>query len=457
MHSDSKKKIGVLVFSRKRPGFDQDWSKIVRTRSVGVFDTLGMNPVGADTLVFDDPTIRTALTSIKQAECDALVIIQPSIADGQLALSIMQQWSGPIVLWATPERPGDGNVSSCSLVGAHLFASILRQAGRPFELVYGDGEDVSVHADLLRAISLAATVRGLQHAKVGVIGTHAPGFVDLAADPFLMRKKIGVQLHSLSLSQYIDRVNAIPKERVQQDVEKILGLGLKASPGSDFPVSDETLELSSRYYLSISDLMKEAELDALAIQCWPELPNVFGHWPYLAVSRLTTEGKSVSIEGDVDAAIQSLMSRYLGIGLGFLTDWLEHDQSSIFFWHPGMAPLDLCHTIGSEDGPTLGPHFNGARPFVVDGALQSDQPVTVTRLWRCDGSYHITAFEGLAVQPKRRVTGNSLLVEVEGKKVPERFDDLIHAGMPHHVAVYPGRSAETFRRLARLLDLNWHQ
>ena len=456
MHSDSKKKIGVLVFSRKRPGFDQDWSQIVRTRSLGVLEALGMHPVGADTLVFDDPTIRTALISIQQAGCNALVIIQPSIADGQFAFSIMQQWSGPIVLWATPERPGDGKVSSCSLVGAHLFASIFRQGGHPFELVYGDAEDVSVEADLSRAISLVTTVARLRRSKVGVVGTHAPGFVDLSADPFLLRKEIGIQMLSLSLAQYIDRVNAVSKERVLQDVERVRELGLQASPGSDYAVSAETLETSSRYYLSLADLIQEAELDALTLQCWPELPNVFGHWPYLAVSRLTAEGNSVSIEGDVDAAIQSLMSRSLGLGTGFLTDWLEHDESSIFFWHPGMAPLDLCHAIGSNDGPTLGPHFNGARPFVVDGPLQSEQPVTVARLWRCDGGHHMTAFDGLAVQPRRKVSGNSLLVEVEDNRVRQRFDDLIHAGMPHHVTLYPGKSAETFRRLARLLGLNWH-
>jgi hypothetical protein len=63
------------------------------------------------------------------------------------------------------------------------------------------------------------------------------------------------------------------------------------------------------------------------------------HRPYLAVSRLTMEGKCVSIEGDVDGAIQSLVGSYLGIGPGFLTDWLEHDRSSISLWHPGMASL----------------------------------------------------------------------------------------------------------------------
>ena len=28
--------------------------------------------------------------------------------------------------------------------------------------------------------------------------------------------------------------------------------------------------------------MDEHRLDALALRCWPEIPNAFGVWPYLA-------------------------------------------------------------------------------------------------------------------------------------------------------------------------------
>jgi hypothetical protein len=117
----------------------------------------------------------------------------------------------------------------------------------------------------------------------------------------------------------------------------------------------------------------------------------------------------------------------------------------------------MCNATGCEDAPTLGGHFNGARPFVVDGQLQLAGDVTVSRLWRCDGRYHWTAFEGRSIPPRRSVTGNSLLVEVDGGKVPERFERLVHAGLPHHVTLHFGRHAETFRRLARALDIDWEQ
>jgi hypothetical protein len=44
---------------------------------------------------------------------------------------------------------------------------------------------------------------------------------------------------------------------------------------------------------------------------------------------------------------------------------------------------------------------------------------------------------------------------VAGRSVPERFDALIHEGMPHHVLMYYGHCADTLRRLARLMEIRW--
>ncbi|MBS1814235.1 MAG: L-fucose/L-arabinose isomerase family protein [Acidobacteria bacterium] len=446
-------KVGVLIFSRKRPGFDQEWSREIRERAIAAMKGCGFQCIGADRIVNDDQTVNTAMDEIEAAQCNALVVIQPSIADGQFAFTVSQRWSDPVILWGTPERPGDGKVSSCALVGQHLWASIYRQAQRPFEFVYGAPEEIA--DSLKRAVALCATVQRLRRAKLGVIGTHVPGFIDLAADPFLIRQTFGLQMHSLSLPQFIDRVREIAEDRVAEDLKIARALKLPITGGKD-AAPDEMLEMNSRFYLAMKDLMAEMSLQGLALQCWPELPNMLGHWPYLAVSRLTAEGTPVSIEGDVDGALSGLVTSLLGIGIGFLTDWLEHDDETAFFWHPGMAPLDMCNAVGCEQGPSLGEHFNGARPSVVDGELQTGSPVTISRLWRCDNRYHLAALEGDAIPPRRHVSGNSLLVQVDGGDVYARFERLLHAGLPHHVTLHYGRNADVLQRFARLLKLDWH-
>lgn len=155
------------------------------------------------------------------------------------------------------------------------------------------------------------------------------------------------------------------------------------------------------------------------------------------------------------------MNCLLGMGPGFLTDWLEHDRNTIFFWHPGMAPMDMCNAASREGGPTLAKHFNIVKPLVVDGRIREGEAVTVSRLWRCDGEYHMTAFEGRTIAPRRKLTGNTVLMELADEEmarrgtVPERFDRLVHAGMPHHVLLSFGAHAETFRRLARAVNVKW--
>ena len=448
--------IGVLILGRKRPGFDQEWNRITCERSLAALEEMGFNTVGADAPVVDEASTAAKLDELEQARCSALVMLQPSMGHGQLALTVAQRWAGPVVLWATPERPGDGKVSSCSLVGQHLWGSSLRQAGHAFELIYGDPDDADLRAELARAIAVARAAGELKHAKLGVIGTHAPGFIDLAAEPFLMRRTLGIQIHPLSLPQYIERVHAVPEEAVRKDVESVLAMKL---PMNEVTVDD--LPVNSRCYLAMLELIEEECLDGITIQCWPELPNLLGQWPYLAVSRLSTEGRAISIEGDVDGCAGSLMNCLLGMGPGFLTDWLEHDRNTIFFWHPGMAPMNMCSPVGSEGGPSLGRHFNIVKPLVVDGSVRAGEPATVARLWRCDGEYHMTAFEGRTIAPRRRLTGNTVLMELadeeiaRGGTVPERFDRLVHAGMPHHMLLSFGTHADTLRRLARAVGVRW--
>ena len=440
--------VGVLILGRKRPGFDQEWNRTMCGRAITALEQMGFTCFGADKPVVDDATLAAALKEIGSRGCDVLVMLQPSMGNGQLSLTLAQQWPRPIVLWATPERPGDGKVSSCSLVAQHLWASNLRQAGHPFELVYGDPDNKTVRDNLTRAIRLAHAVAKLQHAKIGMIGGHAPGYMDFAADPFLLRKSLGIQLHSLSLVQFVDRAKAIDDQRVDDDVRVVKKMGLPL-----LDVEEKDLAVNSRCYLAMRDIMQEESLQALSIQCWPELPEVL-QWPYLAISRLTTEGRAVSMEGDVDGAIAELIGVSLDLGAGFLTDWLEHDDWSIFLWHPGMAPLTMCYAAGETNGPVLARHFNITRPLVVDAPLQVGQPATVMRLWHCDSQYFMTAVEGRTVRPRRNLTGNTVLFETE-KNVPEYFDRLIHGGMPHHVLLFYGHCGETFRRLAQIIRIGW--
>ena len=48
--------MGVLILGRKRPGFDQEWNKMICSRSVAAMQSLGLKCIGQDAPVIDDQT-----------------------------------------------------------------------------------------------------------------------------------------------------------------------------------------------------------------------------------------------------------------------------------------------------------------------------------------------------------------------------------------------------------------
>ena len=443
-------KLGVIFLGRRRPGFDMEWGKAqeekirrwLRQGEFAVFEP----PEKA----IDDASLRQAMTACQKEGVGAIVLLQTTMGDGRLAPTMAQLWPDPVILWATPEKPDGDMISSCSLVGAHCWASVLRQMGHAFEVVYGDPDAKETQQRLREAVRLAATVRRLRSIRLGLIGGQAPGYFAMGADPFAMHHGLGVQLQMFSLIEFSNVVNALSDQAVAEDVDKVKALGM---PHKD--TSDADLPMASRLYLAMRSFLDNEALDAMTIRCWPEMPNTFGQWPYLGNARLADEGRAVACEGDADGALSAWIGESLGQGRAYLTDWLEHDSKAITVWHGGAAPMGLCPPVGEPGGPQIARHFNIKKPAVVEATLRENVPVTIMRLWRCDGRYYLTAREGKTIKPKRHLMGTNGLAQLDKQDPREWFEELCHQGMPHHVVVFEGHSADLLKRFARALNIQF--
>ncbi len=442
-------KLGLLIIGRKRPGFDLDWAKQVEAESLETLNALGFGAVTKARAV-DDASLQEALAQLRANGVNTLIVGQPTIGDGRLAPTIGQIWNDPVVLWATPERPGADKVTACALVGQHLFASLLRQLNRPFEIAYGPTHDTKTKAALADAVRLVHAASAIKRAKVGLVGSHVPGFSNMVVDPARLTASLGTQLVQLGLHEFIELAKSMDEARVKAEVDTIRALKLPAEEG----IGDAELAIDARYSLAMLDTMTASGLAALAVRCWPELPDVVGQWPYLAMSRLASEHQAVALEGDADGALCSLISELICAGPSFITDWLAHDEYTITAWHPGMAPFQLCPAVGTPGGPRLSRHFNNRKPLCVDAELRADMNVTLFRLWSCDGRYHLTAVEARTEKLQHPLAGNSISLRLS-RSVPRWFDDLCHAGMPHHLSIAEGQHAEHLRRFARLFDISF--
>ena len=219
--------------------------------------------------------------------------------------------------------------------------------------------------------------------------------------------------------------------------------------------NDGDLPMASRLYMAMRRFMDHESLDALTVREWPEMPNTFGQWPYFGIARLVDEGRSVACEGDADGALSAWIGESLGMGRAYLSDWLEHDDSTITLWHGGAAPMSLCPPTGEPGAPLIARHFNIKKPAVIEAALRVNMPVTVLRFWRCDGRYLLTARQGRTIKPRRDLMGTNALAQIADQNPREWFDQICHQGMPHHVVVFSGHHTEVLRRFARIMNIQF--
>lgn len=448
--NDKPSTLGIIFLGRQRPGFDMEWGRQMEERARRALQQTGSLLVEPPKKVIDDLSLRQAIAACETNRVEVIVLLQTTMGDGRLAPTFAQLWPDPPVLWATPEKPDGDMISSCSLVGTHAWASTLRQMGHSFEIIYGHPDAAETQKQLRETVRLAATVRRLRSVRMGLIGSHAPGYFAMHADMFALHRSLGVQLQTFSLLEFEDVVQAIHGEAVADDVAKVKALGI---PHKD--TSDEDLPMASRLYLAMKSYLDNENLDVLAVRCWPEMPNVFGQWPYLGIARLADDGWAVACEGDVEGALCAWIGQRLGMGRCYLSDWLEHDRETITLWHIGAAPMSLSPPPGDPGGPRLARHFNIKKPIVVEATIRENMPVTLLRFWRCNGSYFLTAREGMTLRPKRHLMGTNALARLEKQDPREWFEELCHQGMPHHLAVFEGHHASLLRRLARTLDIRF--
>ncbi len=449
MNREKSQKLGLLFLGRKRPGFDQEWGRRIEERVRLFLQKTEFAVFEPPEKTVDESSLRRAMDACDAARVEALVLLQTTMGDARLSQTLAQRWPDPVVLWATPEKPDGDMISSCSLVGAQCWASVFRQMGHSFDLVYGDPDSPETRRRFDEAARMAVTARRLRGVRLGIIGGQAPGYFAMSADPFAIYRGLGAQVQSFSLIEFANVVNGLSEQVVTEDVARVTALGL---PLKD--ITAEDLPMASRIYLAMRSFFENETLDALTIRCWPEMANTFGQWPYLGVARLTDEGRAVAIEGDADAALSAWLVETLGLGRCYLSDWLEHDAETITLWHGGAAPMSLCEPVGSPGGPTIARHFNIRKPAVVEATLRAGMPVTLFRFWRLEGKYFLTAREGETLRPKRHLMATNGLARMR-QDPREWFEELCHAGMPHHVAMVRGHHATLLKRLGRTLRVQF--
>lgn len=399
-----------------------------------------------------------AASTLREADLDFLLIQNSSISIGDQLIPLID-CAPRLGIWSLPDPSLDGEVQLHSLVALQEHASILKRTLRtrniPFKWFY-DHVDAPI---FLRRFGI--TVRALQgllrleNANIGSIGGVSPGFYNLEIDQEKIHDHVGVSLFDhdmeelISIAEQMDESAVITQANIMQDA------------AVEVTVSNiETFSRVTRVYLALKHLVKEHNYDALAVQCWTRIQELYGIVPCMAYSWLGSDDNlAVSCEGDVQGAISMLLLNELSGSnqSSTLLDLAAFDPNSpyLMMFHCGVTPRHFADENGIRwvDHVTLG-RFSDEPPVGVAGDLVfAPQPATTLTYLGDNCSQILIACASIVSHENSGFDGTrGWFADFELNKEPisnwDLFNSLIINGHEHHFAVGIGDATDELMEFA---------
>jgi L-fucose isomerase-like protein len=399
--------------------------------------------------------VREALTSeadsireanyLRDQHIDFMLVQNSSISVGEQFLPFVDV-APRMGIWSLPDPSLEGGVQLHSLVALNEHASILKRYLRhqdiPFKWFYDH-----VDTDIFRR-RFGVTVRALkgvtnmEKARIGWIGGVSPGFHNMLVDPRLLKARLGVTIGEHEMAELVRRAETYADATVQAQASEMRAAATEVTVKSNL-----AFERVTRIYLALKDMIAEHDYDAMAVQCWSKIQELYRVVPCMAYSWLGSEdGIAVSCEGDVQGAISMYLLNVLteSTQSSTLLDLAAFDPKTSYamMFHCGVTPRHFANKDGIKwvDHTTLARNTD-EEPYGVAGDLifAPQENTTITYVGD-DGSRVLVAKAGIIEHDVSGFDGTrGWFSGFELNKKPIDQWDLINTltvrGHEHHFAV----------------------
>jgi len=445
-----KTKIGFVPAHREP--FDEDWAIEMKKRVLKSLEPLsekGITLVHPDEyitkngLVRDDEDAEKAIEFFKDKDLEGIMIGAMTFGDEISAATIAQAMPElPVLLFSTKEGPftPEGSRKSDAFCGTLSIASGLYRRKIPFVFL---GNLFPEEEKFIKGVEdFARTCKAVKRflgARIGLVGPRPERFETCAINEFPMIEQFGQKVVQKSLVEIFNRANNIQdQEKISQIVEEIKKVA------NCQRVKPETLEKSARLEIALEEFAREKRLDALAVQCWTAMQEIYGISSCLAMGRLTQKGIMTACEVDIHGALTMLVQYMASLEetVPHFIDWTIQHQSkpNVFLaWHCGNAPLSLkapdseiCINYHSILSKAVGEeNSGGTAEFQLKPGI-----VTISRIVEYDGIFKMFITTGKIIPSTDTLRGSWSWVEVEDLELVYRT--LVQEGFTHHASLIHG-------------------
>ena len=279
-------------------------------------------------------------------QIDGILVTLPNFGD-ERAIANTIRFSGldvPVLVHAFNDDAkrmtlADRRDSFCGKMSA---CNNLRQYGIKFSLTAlhtVDPVNESFRADLRAFGATCRTVRGLRGARIGAIGARPTAFNTVRYSEKLFERS-GISVDTLDLSEVLGWANKMKSS------DKLVKAKLDAirsyTQTKGIPV--ESLDKMARLGAAIDRWVKDAELDATAVQCWTSLEEFYGVVPCTVMSMMSESLMASACETDVAGVVGMYALQCASGRPSALLDWNNNygtDPDKAVVFHCSNLPKSV--------------------------------------------------------------------------------------------------------------------
>jgi hypothetical protein len=366
-----------------------------RERSIQGLQTLaddwGFDLVAsAEAIASDEDAVRVA-RAMKDENLDFLLVQNSSISVGGQFLPFVDV-APRLGLWSLPDPSLNGEVQLHSLVALNEHASILkcylRDQDIPFKWFYDHVETDMFRERFRITVKALTAAKNIENGRFGWIGGVSPGFHNMLVDPRQLHQRLGVNVGEHEMAELVRRAQGYDNNRVVALEKDIRGAATEVTVSSS-----EAFNRVTRVYLALKDMADEHGYDAMAVQCWSKIQELYRIVPCMAYSWLGSEdGIAVSCEGDLQGAISMYLLNLLtgASQSSTLLDMAALDPKTnyMMMFHCGVTPRHFANDDGIRwvDHVTLGRNADDTAYGVAGDHIFAPQDHTTITYIGDDGS-----------------------------------------------------------------------
>ncbi len=372
---------------------------------------------------------------------DGILISLPNFGD-ERAIADTIRMSGlsvPVLIHAYPDELKRMDIENRrdSFCGKLSVCSNLKQYGIPFSLTKLHTVSLSSKDFLLDLdwfMGVCRVVKGINQARIGAIGARTTPFKTVRFSERLLEGS-GISIETADLSEVIMAVEKLKDsdKKVQNSLKTLTSY----CPIGKVPNS--SLLKMAKLAIVLNRWIKENELNACALRCWPELQNSLRIFPCAVMSMMSNSLLPCACETDVMGAVAMYALQLASTLPAGLFDWNNNygtDPDKLVLFHCSNLPKTMLSRCRMEcnaiDARVRGSKENSYGTCV--GRVRSGS-MTFARISTDETRGVITACigEGEFTDDTLKTFGASGVVKIN--RLQELLQSLCRKGFEHHVAV----------------------